>query len=55
MFVLLKCNMITPSTYVAYSILLAYWLYSIFQGGGEGRLREKYAKSIEPILSEDIR
>ncbi|AQK52991.1 Phosphoinositide phosphatase SAC6 [Zea mays] len=24
-------------------------------GGGEGRLREKYAKSIEPILSEDIR
>ncbi|XP_066331792.1 phosphoinositide phosphatase SAC7-like [Miscanthus floridulus] len=24
-------------------------------GGGEGRLRERYAKSIEPILSEDIR
>jgi len=23
--------------------------------GGEGRLRERYAKSIEPILSEDIR
>ncbi|KAK8462362.1 hypothetical protein SEVIR_1G196400v4 [Setaria viridis] len=24
-------------------------------GGGEGRLRERYAKSIEPILSEDLR
>ncbi|KAG2553697.1 hypothetical protein PVAP13_9KG541700 [Panicum virgatum] len=24
-------------------------------GGGEGRLRERYAKSIEPILSEDVR
>ncbi|XP_062219309.1 phosphoinositide phosphatase SAC7-like isoform X3 [Phragmites australis] len=24
-------------------------------GGGEGRLHEKYAKSIEPILSEDLR
>ncbi|RLN07056.1 phosphoinositide phosphatase SAC7-like isoform X1 [Panicum miliaceum] len=24
-------------------------------GGGEGRLREKYAKSVEPILSEDVR
>lgn len=47
-------------------IVLAYWLSSIFhvvfifagfyiQGGGEGRLRERYAKSIEPILSEDLR
>lgn len=24
-------------------------------GGGEGRLRERYAKSIEPILNEDVR
>ncbi|CAL5057751.1 unnamed protein product [Urochloa decumbens] len=24
-------------------------------GGGEGRLRQRYAKSIEPILSEDLR
>ncbi|KAK3158182.1 hypothetical protein QOZ80_2AG0133900 [Eleusine coracana subsp. coracana] len=24
-------------------------------GGGEGRLRDRYAKSIEPILSEDLR
>ncbi|KAJ1281556.1 hypothetical protein BS78_04G314300 [Paspalum vaginatum] len=24
-------------------------------GGGEGRLRERYAKSIEPVLSEDVR
>ncbi|KAL6899782.1 hypothetical protein ACP4OV_006440 [Aristida adscensionis] len=24
-------------------------------GGGEGRLRERYAKSVEPILSEDVR
>lgn len=29
--------------------------YSYIQTGGEGRLYERYAKSIEPILSEDIR
>jgi hypothetical protein len=34
---------------------VTYFLYGYIQNGGEGRLRERYAKSIEPICNDDLR
>lgn len=36
-------------------MFILYLSFSYIQQGGEGRLHERYAKSIEPILSEDVR